>query len=68
MWTTFFDHSFDFSKAYNKFMRALTIIDVMLLVFSFLHSFKMHTLVHDKLLRALILSKWSELILIKKSD
>lgn len=36
--TIFFDHSFDFSEAYNKFMKALTIIDVVLLVLSYIHS------------------------------
>ena len=53
MWTTVFDYSFDFSKVYDKSMRELTIIDVVLLVFSYLHSSEMHALVYDKLLRAL---------------
>ena len=68
MCTTFFDYSFDFSKAYDKFMRALTIIDVIFLVFSYLHSFEMHALVYDKLLRALKESEWSDLILNEISD
>jgi len=48
--TIVFDYSFDFSKAYDKSMRALAIIDVVLLVFSYLHSSEMHALVYDKLL------------------
>jgi len=35
--TTFFDHSFDFSKAYDTIMRALTVIDVFFPVFSYIH-------------------------------
>ena len=61
---TFFDESFDFSKVYDKFMRVLTIVDV-LLVFSYILSFGMHALVYDHLLRALKISKWSDLILTK---
>ena len=57
IWTTFFDYSFDFSKEYDKFMRSLTIIIVILLVFSYLHSVEMHALVYDKLLRALVTSE-----------
>ena len=68
MWTTVFDHSFDFSEACIKFMRALTIVDVNLLVFSYLHSSEMHALVYGKLLRALIVSEWSDLILNKRSS
>ena len=68
IWTTFFNNLFDFSKAYNELMRALIIIDMVLLVFSYIHSFEMHTFVYNKLLRALITSEWSDLILNEKSD
>ena len=47
-------------------MRALTIIDVVLLVFSYIQSSTVHALVYDKLLRALIVSNWVALILICK--
>ena len=56
IWTI--DHSFDFSKAYDTFMRALTIIDVSLPVFSYIHHSRMHARVYDKLLRALTASEW----------
>ena len=51
--TTFFDHSFNFSLASDKFKRALIILVVFLLVFSYLHYYEMHAQAHDKLLRAL---------------
>ena len=63
MWTTFFDYFFDFSKAYDKFMRALTIIHVILLLFSYLHSSEIHALVYDNLLRALKAFELRDLIL-----
>ena len=40
--TTFFDHSSDFSKAYDTIMRALAIIDVSSLMFSYIHHSGMH--------------------------
>ena len=52
-----FDHSFDFSKAYDTIMRALTIIDVSFLVFSYIPHSGMHARVYDKLLRALTTSE-----------
>ena len=54
MCTTVFNHSFNFSKAYDKFMRALTIIDMVLIVLCYVHYSKMHTLAYFELLRALI--------------
>jgi len=63
IWMTFLDNSVDVSKAYDKFMRALTITDVILLVLSYIHSFETHVVVYDKLLRVLTTSKWSDLIL-----
>jgi len=38
MWTIFFSHSFDFSNTFDKFKRALDIIDTIVLVFSYLHT------------------------------
>jgi len=63
LWTTFFDHSFDFYKAYDKLKRALTFIDLILSVFSYIHFSEMHALMYHKLLQALTASKWSDLIL-----
>ena len=50
MWSTFFDHTFDFFKAFDKFKRALTIFVMILLVFSYSHHFEMHAMEYDKLL------------------
>jgi len=66
--TTVFDHSFGFSKAYDKFKRALNNIDVVVLVFFYIQSFEMHPLVYDKLLKALITFEWNELILSERSS
>jgi len=68
MWTTFFDHSFDFPKGYNKFKRALSIIVMILLVFSYIHSFEIHVLMYDKLLKVLTLSEWTDFILNDSSN
>jgi len=57
MWSTFFDHDSDFSMAFDKFMRALTLFSMSLLLFSYLHHFEMHAKAHDKLLRALTASE-----------
>ena len=51
--TTFFDYSFDFSKAFDKCERAFTFFAMILIVFSYSHHSEMHAQVHDKLLRAL---------------
>jgi len=67
MWISFFRHSFDFSKAPDKFKRALTIMDVVLLVFSYIHSFEMHALVYYELLRVTS-SRWSDFILNERSS
>jgi len=50
MSSTFSDHAVDFSMAFDKFKRALTIFAMILLVFSYSHHFKMHVTAHDKLL------------------
>ena len=57
MWSTFFDRDSDFSMAFDKFKRALTLFAISLLVFSYLYHFEMHTKAHDKLLRALTASE-----------
>ena len=57
LWTTLFDHSSDFLKAYDTIMRVLTVIDVSFPVFSYIHHSWMHAGVYDKLLRALITSE-----------
>ena len=49
MCTTFFYHSFDSSKAYDKFMRSLNIVNVVSLVFFYIYSSKMHALFYDQL-------------------
>jgi len=52
-----FNHSTNFSKAFNKFRRALIIISRFIFKFSYLHSSELHAQVHDKLLRALTASE-----------
>jgi len=58
IWTTFFGHSLDFSRAYDTIMRALTVIDVSFPVFSYIHHSWMHAGVYNRLLRALTTSEW----------
>jgi len=53
MYTIAFDHSHDFSKAFDKLRRALTIISSFMFKCSYLHSFELHAQVFDKLLQAL---------------
>jgi len=62
LWITFFNHFFYFPKAYDKFVRALTIIGMVVLAFSYIHSSKMYVLVTNKLLRTFMTSKWCGLI------
>jgi len=54
MWSPFFDHTFDFSKAFDKFMRALASFASSFLVFSCLHYCELNAITYDKLLRALL--------------
>ena len=68
MWSTFFDHTFDFYMAFSKFKRPLTLVASYFLVFSYLHHFEMHAAIYNKLLRALTTSKWVGLILNGRSD
>jgi len=68
MWCTFFDHAFDFSMAFDEFMRPLTLFTPYFLVFSYLHLSEMYTITYDKLLRALTTSEWSDLSLDARSS
>ena len=52
-----YDHPTNFSKAFDKFMRALTITPTFMLGCSYLHSSELHAQVFDKLLRALTASE-----------
>jgi len=61
IWTTLFDHALDFSKTYNKLVGVITAINVLLLVFSYIHSSLMHPLTYDMLLRALIICELGDL-------
>jgi len=55
-WSTFFDNTFDFSMAFNNFMRPLTFFASSFAVLSYKHHSKMHAVTYDKLLRALTTS------------
>jgi len=58
MWSTFFDHSFDFSMAFDEFKRPLTFLPSFFVVFSYLNHFDMHAVTCNKLLRALTHLSW----------
>ena len=58
MFRTAFPSFIDFSKAFDKFKRALTIIFAFLFKCSYLHSSEFHAQVFDKLLRALTAFDW----------
>jgi len=49
----------DFSKAFNKFKRALAIVSAFLFKCSYLHPSEMHAQVFDKLLQPLMASEWA---------
>ena len=57
MWIPFFDDSFDFSKEFDKFQRALANCAMFLLLFSYLHYYETHAPAYDKLLIALSASE-----------
>jgi len=57
IFTIAFDHSTDFSKAFDKFRRALAITPTFMLGCSYLHSYELQAQMFDKLLRALTASK-----------
>ena len=50
MLTTAFHFFTDFSKAFDKFRGALTIISAFLFKYSYLHLFELHAQVFDKIL------------------
>jgi len=53
MSSSLFHHSCDFSKVFDMFRKALTIVHVFIFVHSYLHASELHTQVFDKLLRAM---------------
>jgi len=66
-WSTFFDHNFDFSMAFDEFKRPLTLFAPSFIVFSYSYHCKMHATTYDKLLRALMASEWSAMSLDARS-
>ena len=66
-WSTFFDHTSDFSMTFDEFKRTRTLFVVSFLVFSYSHHSEMHAITHDKLLQALTASEWSDLRLDARS-
>ena len=67
MWNTFFDHTFDFSRAFYEFKRPITLFAPSFLMFSYSHHSEMHATTYDKLLGALTAFEWSPLILDARS-
>ena len=63
MWNTLFDHAFNFSMAFDKFKRALTLFTTSLLVVSYLHHSEMHALTFDKFLHILMASELTPRVL-----
>ena len=55
--TTAFDFFTDFSKAFDKFRRTLTIISAFLFKCSYLNPSELHAQMFDKFLRALMASE-----------
>ena len=52
-WSNFFHHSFDFSKVFDMFKRALTIMHIFMFKCSYLHSSELHGQVFDEPMQAL---------------
>jgi len=50
LWSTFVDHTFNFSMEFDEFKRPLTLVAPSFLVFSYSHHFKMHATTYVKLL------------------
>jgi len=67
MWSTFFDHAFDFSKAFNEFKRPLALFAPSFPVFTYSHLSKMHATIYDKPLRDLTTSECNDLSLDARS-
>ena len=61
--TIAFDYYADFSQVFGEFKRALTLFAPSFPVFSYSHHSKLHTAMHDKLLRALTASELTTRIL-----
>jgi len=57
VWSTFFDHTFDFFVALDEFKRQLNLFASSFLVFSYSHNSEMHVVTNNKLLRALTTSE-----------
>jgi len=49
MWSTFFDHTFEFSMVFGKFKRPLTFLASSFVVFSYLHHYEMHVVTYEAL-------------------
>jgi len=64
MLTTVFDFFTDFSKAFNKFRRAIIVIFAFLFKCSYLHPPQLLAQAFDKLLRALTTSEWVPWIIV----
>jgi len=58
LFTIVFNHSTDFSKASDKFKRALTIISPFIFKCFYLHPYELHAQVFNKILRFLTASEW----------
>ena len=67
IWSTFIDHTFEFSTAFDEFKRPYTLFAPSFLIFSYSHNSEMHATTYDKLLRAMTTSKWNELSLDERS-
>jgi len=50
MWNTFFDHTFDYSMAFDAFKRLLTLFASSVIAFSHSYHSEMHAITYDKLL------------------
>jgi len=67
MWSTFFDHTFDFSTVFGKFERPLAFLPSSFIIPSSLHHSELHAITYDKLLRALMAFEWHDLSLNARS-
>ena len=63
MWTTFFNHSYDFSMVFAKIKRILTLFGVIFCIASYLLFFELWSQEFDKLLHALTVSDFMSRVL-----
>jgi len=63
MWTTVFNHSYDFSKAFDKVKRMLIVFSVILVIASYLIFSKLWSQEFDKLLHVLTASNLTSQVL-----